>query len=145
MDEEKLQELKPAHYLMIVTAFFYSSLVLFVRLNGNFSKNPLWPFIRFGCKWSLFAWIFYAGLIYGKKLSSKLIVSLQLKFENLELDLKKSRNKNDLLRDEIKEVQKNLDQEIERTRTIESTLHEKLKKYERTASEANRDALKNFV
>jgi predicted transposase YbfD/YdcC len=45
----------------------------------------------------------------------------------------------------LKTLQKKLDQEIERHRKIENTFHEKLKKYERTAADANRDALKNFV
>jgi hypothetical protein len=88
MNETKSNDLKPVHYLMMVTALFYGSLILFLKLKGNFSTNPLWPFIRMGCKWSLFAWIFYGGIAYGKKLSLGLIEATRTKFNNLESDLK---------------------------------------------------------
>jgi hypothetical protein len=145
VDEGNLKKLKPVQYLMIVTAIFYGSLVLFLRLNGNFSTNSLWPFIKFGCKWSLFAWIFYVGVIYGKKLSSELIEKSKMELKNLKDDLQNFKVQIDSLETEKIELQKNLNQQIERTTIIEAAFHEKIKKYKRTAAEANRDALKNFV
>lgn len=145
MDDGNLKKMQLVHYLIVVTTVFYGALVLFLRLKGNFSTSLLWPFIRIGCKWSLFAWFFYGGVYYGRKLSLRLIESLNSNLKSQGVEMKNAQAQNGLLQMEIEKLKRELNKQIERTETVENYFTAKLERLERTAEEANSEALKNFV
>ncbi len=145
MDEVKSNDLKPVHYLMIVTVFFYGSLVLFLKLKGNFPTNPLWPFIRLGCKWSLFSWMFYGGVIYGKKLVNKPIKPLEENLQFAQTSLKKTQMEREVLQEYLQKSEQSRQREKKEFEQIEKNLLEKVKQYERTAEDVTGRALKNFL
>ena len=145
MDEKPTSELKLVHYLMIATAVCYGGLVLFLKLKGNFAINPIWPFIRFGCKWSLFGWMFYGGVAYGKHLIKKGNEPIREKIKSLEDELHQSTAQNKNLEQKLKSETARLKNELQKQRQIESNLIEKVKRYERSGEDANRIALKNFL
>lgn len=130
---------------MIVTAIFFLFLNVFLRFKWNISTNYFWLFIRLGCKLSLFAWLFYAGIVCGKHLTFNLITNLKVTLKKLEADLEISKQENLSSQDKIRDLQNNFDIEIKNSQKIELGLLTKLKKYEQTAEEANRNALKNFI
>ena len=130
---------------MGITFLFYGSLVLFLRFGGNFSTNPLWPFIRVGCKWTLFSWMIYGGVVIGKRLSSTIIHELKSKIKNLETELFNSKEEQNLLKAELVKIQEKHVKEIQEQRSNEAALRTKLQRFERTPLEANRLALKDFL
>lgn len=130
---------------MIVTAIFFLFLNIFLRFKWNISTNHFWQFIYLGCKLSLFTWIFSAGTVYGKHLTFNLITNLKVTLKKLEADLEISRQENLFSQNQLRDLQNNFDIETRNSQKIELGLLTKLKKYEQTAEEANRNALKNFI
>lgn len=145
MNEPNFNKLTPIHYLMIVTAIFFHFLNIFLRFKWNISANHFWQFIHLGCTLSLFAWLFYAGIVYGKHLTFNLITNLKVILKKLEADLEISKQENMSSQERLGDLQNNFDVEIGNLQKIELSHLAKLKKYEQTAEEANRNALKNFI
>lgn len=146
MDESKsTSEWKAVHYLILVSTICYGCLVLFLKLKGNFSTNWTWPLIRTGCKWSLFSWMVYGGFVYGKLLANKAIRPLEENLKNVEEKLRKAKLESEALQNHLKETKAALLKEQQESRRLENHLLETVKKYERTAEDVTRLALKNFL
>jgi hypothetical protein len=145
LNEPNFNKLTPVHFLMIVTAIFFSLLNLFSRFKWNIPTNYFWKFIHLGCKLSLFAWIFYSGIVCGRRLTFNLITNLKVTLKKTETDLEISKQENLSYQDQLRDQKNNYDQQLMNSLKTESDLLKRLKKYEQTADEANHSALKNFL
>jgi hypothetical protein len=104
---------------MIVTAIFFLFFNIFLRFKWNISTNHFWQFINVGCKLSLFAWLFYAGIVYGNHMTFNLITNLKVTLKKLEADLEISKQENLSSQDQLRDLQNNFDIETRNSQRME--------------------------
>ncbi len=115
----------------------------------NAPANLFWPFVRFACKACLFSWMVYGGRLFERENNRKKIVNHEelmnekdFIINDLEAQIKKSASAHEVEENRLKTVHKH---ELNELRKFEDTLREKLKRYERTPAQANKDALRSFL
>lgn len=137
----KLDEQTLFRALKVFTVISCGGLVL----SQRFGWIAFYPLIRFMCKWSLFLWIFYGGVIVGKRKQNKEHGPMKENFKRLQDSLTESQEQIAQLKDELEKKRQFIEQEQKNFRKVETKLQDKIKTYERTGEEVNRLALKNFL
>lgn len=87
----------------------------------------------------------FGGFVYGKHLANKAIKPIKENLKTFEENLKKAKLESEILQNHLKETKAALLKEQQESKRLENHLLETVKKYERTAEDVTRLALKNFL
>lgn len=149
MGEVNETVLKPWLKALVATSIVFSVMNLMVHYKLNGPTNVFWPFVRFACKASLFSWMAYGGIIFERYRRRKdteeqkeILKAKEDEINLLNSQLYKNASQYENLERHLKAKHEHELKEVSR---CEDSLREKLKKYERTASQVNNEALRSLL
>ena len=149
MGEVNETVLKPWLKALVATSIIFGVMNLMVHYKFNGPSNAFSPFVRFACKLSIFSWMVYGGRFFERKHIGKEVIELKdiVKTKEDEINILNSQiQKNASLYENLeRQLKSKHEHELKELSKFYDTLKEKLKKYEKTASQVNSDALRSLL
>lgn len=131
--------------LKLASLIFYGVLVIVQKVGPNSFTLPLYPYLSFACKWCLFLWLVVLGVQWGKLLMQSQISSMKQKINDQELIIEEKEKKLLLQKTTKLQLNKELTVSQDKIKALEESVKKLSYRQNRTAADANNDALKAFV
>lgn len=149
MGEVNETVLKPWLKSLVATSIVFGVMNLMVHYKFNGPSNVFWPFVRIACKLCIFSWMVYGGRRFEKSQRRKDFLEMKdtLKVKEDEIialnsQIQKNASLYDVLERQLKSKHEH---ELKELGKFNDSLKEQLKKYGKTASQVNSEALRSLL